>query len=96
MPSLYFIKKEAIRIAFIFLSKFNYLSFLAQMKVILKKLNSIFFAKFRLKGLGFRTINFSYSLMYFFFNYSNYIYFYRPRNIFLKRFKKRFVLLSND
>lgn len=96
MPSYFFFKQEFNYLSFIFLSKFVFGVFKTQFNLVYQKLNRVFFLKFRLKGLGFRTYFVSSSIMYFFFNYSNYFYFFRPSNVFVKRSKKRVLILSND
>lgn len=59
-----------------------------------KKLNFIYFIKLKIKGLGYRIRRVSKYLYYFFFNYTNMYYIHIPKNIIIKWYKKRILLIS--
>lgn len=78
LPSYYFYVLSNYKIVFLFLKYFFYQSFLKHLFIISNKLTVFYFFKLRIKGLGFRIRSISDVLYYFFFNYTNYFYFYPP------------------
>jgi len=58
--------------------------------------NHLFFFKLRIKGLGYRLRSISEYCHYFFFNYTNYYYFFNPVHVLVKTYKKRMILISFD
>lgn len=96
LPSFYFYKISKNIIYFLFINKFLYLSFIKHFLSLYKRISFIYSVKLRLKGLGYRIRKITKYLYYFFFNYTNMFYFYIPKNILLKWYKKRILLISNN
>lgn len=81
---------------FIFLSRLYFMNFITCIRLVNSKYNRLFFLKLRIKGLGFYFRDLAERIFVFFFNYINHFYLYRPRNLYIKQYKKRMVLVSND
>lgn len=96
LPSFYFYKKSINIVSFLFINKFLYFSFIKHFLNFYKKLSFIYSIRLRLKGLGYRIRKVTRYLYYFFFNYTNMFYFYLPKNILIKWYKKRILLISNN
>lgn len=96
LPSYYFYLYKFNLMSFIFLNRFFFISFIKHFLFYYNKLSLIYFIKIKIKGLGYRIRKISNDLYYFFFNYTNMFYFYIPKNILIKWYKKRIILLSND
>ena len=95
MPSYFFYKKSS-KISLLFLNRFFFLSFINHFLFFYKSLFKFNFARLRLKGLGFRIKKITSHLYRFFFNTSNFFYFYVPENLFCSVKKKKVLLISND
>lgn len=97
MPSLYFYKVCAYSyLSFIFLKRHYFVSFLKHLLNFYKGFVSFFFIKIKMRGLGYRIRCISKNIFSFFFNYTNFFYFFVPRNLLVKSYKKRMILVSND
>jgi hypothetical protein len=94
MPSFYFKKLSINTISFIFITKFYYNSFISHLMTLYNSLIVSYFIKIKIKGLGYRIRYISNSIFYFFFNYTNYFYLFRPYNLIIKIYKKRMMLFS--
>jgi hypothetical protein len=96
LPSLYFYIMNKNLISFIFLQKNIFINFI---KIFFCKYNKLFYIYWiclKIKGLGYRIRKLSKNLYYFFFNYTNMYYLNIPKNIIIKWYKKRLILVSND
>lgn len=97
MPSLYFFKVWAgSYIRFIFLKRHFFISFIKHLLNFYNKFISFYFIKIKMRGLGYRIRCISKNIFSFFFNYTNFYYFFVPDNLLVKSYKKRMILLSND
>lgn len=98
LPSFYFYLMSINRQSFslMFLSRFNFISFLRHLQYLTNRLCIIYFLRLRLKGLGYRVKRICKSLYRFYFTTTNYIYFHIPDQILVKSRKRRFILLSNN
>lgn len=94
MPSKFFYKLGDNSIKFIFNNYFFFKSFISHIVVFSDYLSIVYFAKFKIRGLGYKMRRITSSLFYFFFNYTNYFYFFLPYNILLSVYKKRSIILS--
>jgi hypothetical protein len=96
MPSLYFYKRNAASFQFLILRKDFFSQFFSSFRTFYRRLTSLFFFKFKLKGLGFRLRKFSSSLYRFYFTKANFIYFHIPPFILVRHKLRRMLLLSNN
>jgi hypothetical protein len=92
----YFFKIYDRKISFLFLHYFYFKSFLSKIYSQLTKTKVIYFFKLRLIGLGFRLLQVSKNLYYFYFTTINYFYFYVPLSVIFKvRIRKIFCVSKN-
>lgn len=85
---------DIMQVKFMFLKRFFYSSFLAHFFYHYIQLFSVFFVKLKIRGLGYRMRKVSSFLYLFFFNYTNYYYFFRPFDLLIKIYRKRMLLLA--
>jgi hypothetical protein len=95
MPFFFFYKEKPV-ISLLFVKRFLFLSFYKHLLFFYKSLFKFNFARLRLKGLGFRIKKITKNLFRFFFNLSNFFYFYVPQNLLFSVKRKRFLLISNN
>jgi len=91
LPSFYFFK-NLDDIQFIFLKKHFFNSFIKN--IFCNQTIFAYFIKLRIRGLGYRLYSISDLTHFFFFNYTNYYYFFNPKNLLVKTYKKRMLLFS--
>lgn len=96
LPSIYFFINNSKIKSLVFLKKDLFKSFLTIFFLSYKKLFLLYFIRLKIKGLGYRIRKISNNLYYFFFNYTNMYYFNIPKNIIVKWYKKRLILVSFD
>lgn len=96
LPSYYFYRLEANVFSFLFLSKFPFVSFLRHLSYYNLRLSRLFFAKLRLRGLGFKVKRLAPSLFRFYFNMEMFTHFHVPSNVLLRSRKNRMLILSHD
>ena len=97
LPSFYFFKKDLFgNFEFLFLKNFFFKSFLKHLLTFYNTLFVSFFLKIKLRGLGYRVRSLARSVHIFFFNYTNYYFFFCPEDIIVKLYRKRILLLSFD
>jgi len=96
LPLLYFINYNKICLNIIMYDNIIFWSIFGNIISLYKQLNLFFFAKLKLKGLGFRIKQITNNLFRFFFNAVNYIYMHTPANIIIKIKKKNLLILSNN
>jgi len=96
MPSyyMYFIKNNKIHI--LLFKKSSAYSIFSTIKHLLNKFTCIYMIRLRLKGLGYRISTVSDHMYSFCFNSINYIYMFLPLQIFMRVYKKRFIIISKD
>ena len=94
LPSLYFYKIMALSLQFLFLTKFFFRSFLKHFFYTYNQLFNFYFVKIKMRGLGYRIRYITDNLFAFFFNYTNYYYFYVPKYFLVKAYKKRMFFIS--
>lgn len=68
LPSFYFFKKASNYLAFLFLDKVIFSSFLTNIRLAINA--RLYFIKIRVRGLGYRYRSLCYNVHYFFFNYT--------------------------
>lgn len=96
LPSFYFLIYIKGKISFLFI---NYFFFKSVLKHFLHFYNRLFFfhfVKIRVKGLGYRIKRINKFLYRFFFNSTNFFYFYLPLQVLVRLKRRRLILLSND
>ena len=94
LPSIYFYYKKNNINNLILLNNNYYKSIISNFFYFYKKINFIYFIKLKIKGLGYRIRKVTTNLFYLFFNYTNIYYFNIPRNVIIKWYKKRLILVS--
>jgi len=94
LPSIYFFKSNKNVLSFIFFNFFHYITFFKHILQFYNKLSSFYYLRLKLKGLGYRIINISKSLIKFFFNRSNFFYLHVPSTILYKYKIRRLFFLS--
>ena len=97
LPSIYFYESDfKSYFSFSFLSKFNFISVLSHLKVLINRLSIIYFLRLKIKGLGYRVKRICKFLYRFYFTATCYIYFHVPKDVLVKARKRRLILLSNN
>jgi hypothetical protein len=96
MVSYYFYKKEEKFLSFIFMKRFFFFSFIKNFLNYYKKLHCLYTVRIKISGLGYRIRKITNNLYHFSFNYTNMYYFYIPKNLLIKKYRKRIMLISND
>lgn len=84
LPKIYFYFPYLKGIHFLFINKFSFKSFLSHLFVNIGKLFFCFFAKIKLRGLGYRFRKMSKNLYRIFMGRTNFIYFHFPKNVYIK------------
>jgi hypothetical protein len=96
LPSYYFFIQDLNLISLLFIKRFFFLSFIKHFFYLYNRLYLLYFIRIKIRGLGYRIRKVTNDLYYFFFNYTNMFYFYLPKNVLIKWYKKRIILLSYD
>lgn len=95
LPSFYFLRGDVFgNFEFLFLKNFYFKSFLKHLLIFYNTLLVSFFLKIKLRGLGYRVRSLADSVHMFFFNYTNYFFFFCPSDVIVKLYRKRILLLS--
>jgi hypothetical protein len=94
LPYIYFYKKTHNFFSFFFINKFHYISFFRHILHLYNKLCFFYYLRLKLKGLGYRIIHISTSLVKFFFNRSNFFYLHLPNSILFRYKIRRLFFLS--
>lgn len=94
LPCIYFFKSKKNLLSFCFLQYFHYISFFKHMSQLYNKLSSFYYLRLKLKGLGYRIIHLSRSLVKFFFNRNNFFYMHLPGTILFRYKIRRLFFLS--
>lgn len=96
LPSSYFYFNSKNLITLIFLKKEIFINFLNLFFLFYKRIFFLYWVRLKIKGLGYRIRKITTNLYYFFFNYTNMYYFNIPKNIIIKWYKKRLILVSHN
>ena len=96
LPSYYFYVKDLNLISLIFVKRFFFISFIKHFFYLYNRLSLLYFIRIKIRGLGYRIRKVTNDLYYFFFNYTNMFYFFIPKNVLIKWYKKRIILVSHD
>lgn len=96
LPSIFYYYKNLTLTKLSLFNNQNFKSLINNLFNSYKKLNLIYFIKLKIKGLGYRFRKLSTNFYYFFFNYTNMYYINLPKNIIIKWYKKRLILVSFD
>lgn len=96
LPSIYFFINDKNIKSLILLKKNWFNSFLTLFFLTYKRLFILYFIRLKIKGLGYRIRKLTKNFYYFFFNYTNMYYINIPKNIIVKWYKKRIILVSFD
>jgi hypothetical protein len=96
LPSIFFFKQNINNYKFLFLKKFNYITFLKHLFNFYNRFFCFYYFKLKLKGLGYRIFQISKNLIKIFFNRSNFFYLHLPSCILLKYRTRNFFFLSSD
>lgn len=96
LPKYYFFILDKYRINFMFNNKYFFSSFLGHFLSLNRNLNIFFFAKIKLRGLGYRIRPMTKKLLRIFMGFTNYIFFHVPENIFIKSRRRRMIIITND
>ena|ERR1700753_2188601 len=82
--------------SFIFRDKKGFVDFMTNFFLLYRKIFSIYFLKFKVRGLGYRIKFLKGGIYRFFLGTTNYIYFYMPKEVLVKSRRRRMFLISND
>jgi len=93
LPSYFFYSQSLQSCKFIFLNSKFFQSFLTHFNSCIS-LYYVYFIKIRIRGLGYRLRSICDTCHYFFFNYTNYFFFFNPLAVMVKTYKKRMLLIS--
>jgi len=96
LPFFYFFKSVNDNLSFIFVKYFHFITFLKHIMSFVKKLNSIYMFKLRIKGLGYRIARVSKFLVQLFFSKNNIVYFHVPKSIMVKNKYKNLILIGTN
>ena len=96
LPKFFFLKNNNNSVSFCFLNKYFYSVVFKQINFYLNFFFKFFFIRLKLKGLGYRVKKYNKDMYRFFMGYNHYFYFYTPRNIFIWKKKRNFLLISID
>lgn len=94
MPTKYYYKIKNNNIYFIFNNIFYFKSFIAHFMYSCNYISVVYFVKFKMRGLGYKMRKITNSLFYFFYNYTNYYYFFLPFGLLMNIYKKRAILIG--
>lgn len=94
LPYIYFFNVKKYIISFYFINYFHYITFFKHILHLYNKLCSFYYLRLKLKGLGYRIVHLSKSLIKIFFNRSNFFYVHLPKTILLRYKIRRLFFLS--
>lgn len=94
LPQLFFLKISYFNLSFLFLNYFHYISFFKHILQFYNKLSNFYYLRLKLKGLGYRILLLTSSLIKIFFNRSNFFYVHVPNSILLRYKIRRLFFIS--
>jgi len=83
-------------LSFLFLDKFFFNSFISHFSYLYSNLYSLHFVRLKARGLGYRIYRICGSFFRLYFGFTNYFYLHSPKDIIVKSRKRRLLLLSNN
>ncbi len=96
LPKKYYHYNYANGIYFFFLEKKFFSNFIAKLHISVEKHIYFYYARLRLRGLGYRFRKMTKNLYRIFMGRTNYVYFHVPSDIFIKLRRRRAFILSSD
>ena len=96
LPKFYFFILNRDKLYLQFNNKYFFSSFLSHFSRVYNNLNFLFFAKIKLRGLGYRIRPMTKDLLRIFMGFTNYIFFHIPQDIFIKPRRRRMIIITND
>lgn len=96
LSDFFFFKKDPVNFSFLFKNKKNFIDFLSSFYFYYERNFSLFFFKFKIRGLGYRIRFLKSRVFRFFLGTTNYIYFHTPLEVIVKSRRRRMFLISND
>jgi hypothetical protein len=94
LPCFYFFDK--LKFSFFFTKKLFFSSFISHFLNSYNSLNSFYFTRLKLRGLGYRIRRLTKDFFRIFMGFTNYIFFHKPRNLFFKTRRRRIILISKS
>lgn len=96
LPSFYFYHLGKGTFTLVFLKKFFFVSFLRHLSYLYDRLFNFYFARVRIKGLGYKIRRHCDFLFRFYFTKSEYIYLHLPLGMIARSRRRFIILLSNN
>lgn len=94
LPSIYFYKLKSTIFSLCLINYFHYISFFKHVIQLYNKLSSFYYLRLKLKGLGYRIVHLSKSIIKIFFNRSNFFYIHLSNTILFRYKIRRLFFLS--
>ena len=94
LPSIYFYKLKSTIFSLFLINYFHYITFFKHVIQLYNKLSSFYYLRLKLKGLGYRIVHLSKSIIKIFFNRSNFFYIHLSNTILFRYKIRRLFFLS--